>query len=175
MLTSTVVTPRVAALDTYWNPYEAAEEFNTVAELYEDSNYRNSYTDEVSRVNDKSANIFWRGTTDVRSYKPELQRQDTITTPAGHKLYPSFDKFGNRIIRWFDTADSNITFRFMAVTGPDNSNGSFEVAMFRNIRRDGKWSGKLVDKHHFVNCYSELSEQRATYWMMSKLSRSLSI
>lgn len=170
MLTSTAVNERVRALDEYWNPYVEVEDFNTQTEEWLDVNYRshNFATSEVESVNVKSADIFWRGCSDVRSWKPELQNRDKFTTPAGHVCYPSFDKFGNRIIRHFDTADSNYTFRIRVIAD------RFVVEQFRNVRKNGKWSGrKIADVTVQGSCYSDLSEQRATYAIMAALSKSL--
>lgn len=165
------------ALDKWWNDSEALatnedrftiNDDTLVSDYVKPIEYDNSCTADVTTVNEKSADIFWRGTSDVRSWKPELQARDTTVTPAGHKLYQSFDKFGNRIIRWFDTTDSNVTFRIRVVAD------TFVVEMFRNYRVNGKWRGSNSQTTYVApNCYGDDAEQRVTYWIMSKLSRSL--
>lgn len=161
----------VEALDYYWNPFVEQDEFTTITERLSD--WRNDeVTNEVSRVNDKSADTFWRGTTDIRTWKSETKRSDVITTPAGHKLYPSFDRFGNRLIRWFIDDESNYTFR-ISLHRVDR--GEFiQVTMFRNVKTaTGYWRGTELSHINLTNPYSDLTEQRAMFWILGKLNLSL--
>lgn len=165
----------IEALDNYWNPYTPTEDFVTVTERLMDRHY-DEFDPEIDSVNLKSADKFWRGTADPRSWKPELNRTDVITTPAGYKLYPSFDRFGNRLMRWFDSDKSNITFQFSVNHLSRTQTEWVTVRMYHNTKTaTGYWRGKLIDSHIFMNPYSELTEQRCTYWMMAKLNRSLSM
>lgn len=159
----------VEALDTYWNPYIEAEEFGTIAERLLDVNYRDEVIPEVSDVNVKFADSYWRGTTDVRWNAGN--RTDVITSPAGHRLYPSFDSNGHRVIRYFDTPNSNVTFRISYRVGD-----LLAVTMIRSVKVNDKWRNRVTGSYVTEFQWSDfglLAEQRATYWIMAQLNKSL--
>lgn len=165
-MASTVV---IDALDRYWNETEQQPEFVTVTERLMDKSF-DEYEDEITFVNDRSANTFWRGTTDVRSWKPELKRQDTFETLSGLKIYPHFDKYGNHVLRHFIDNSHNITIRIRAVF---TSHGDgFIAECFLNTKlKNNRWQGRKVAEFKSRNCFTELSEQRVTYWCMTQFDR----
>lgn len=165
----------VDALDTYWNPYVAQDEFTTITERLMDQ-HNDEYTDDVTRVNEKSADIFWRGTTNVSWNANHKVRMDRITTPAGQVLYPNFDSCGNRVVVYYheDGTATKFTISYRQFSPVNNL---LRVTMARGVNLSGKsWTYKVVDSYGSKfewSDFGELAEQRLTYWIMAQLNKSL--
>jgi hypothetical protein len=132
--------------------------------------------DDVTDVNLKSANAFWRGESVenrgyVRTRKSENFRDcwnisvevtqhdawnDHVLASASEQLvFTSDDKYGNRLVRFWIDRDRNITARIRYVKNEPH----YLVEVFYNQRNEsGRWLGQLVKTYKVHRTVTEEAE-----------------
>lgn len=145
--------------EAYWN-----------AESYYHNLSEAQYEPEVTRVNDRYADTFWKGTTGTTDVKAVARRTDLIWTLDGYKLYPGWDRFGNRLITYWQNNRVNIRFRLSV---QDNEQVVVEAYLDVYHEKWGKWYGEKIGQYKCGKYYQDVTEQRGTYWIAVNLSKLL--
>ena len=143
-----------------------------------------NYEADVSRVNDRCANIFWRGQSpyvDAMTGTPAVikastnnapvtpisttrtqRRTDTVLTLNGLKLYPGWYREDRTYTYWFDN-EYNVRY----VIGVDRD--VLYIQVWYNRKINGRWQGGFAKTEWFGSPYKDESEQAALLWLISHL------
>lgn len=125
-------------------------------------------TEEVTFCRDKSADIFWRGTT--QQVTSSFQRRtDVVLTPEGLKLYPGWYGEDKTLTYWVSDTEN---YRFVLSI----YRGDVVVTCWRNTKVNNKWRGRVHQfrtgtRYNAGDWQLPSSEQRAVLWLMKAVSK----